>query len=87
MGASMTSKSFNENKQSLFKPHWRFEVIPVVYQPVHLDIVDCEDLDMKQKKDYYLELDLISVGSLMVAEWLLVAAGQLVVDKSVDVQD
>ena len=47
---------------------------------------------MKQKKDYYLELDLISVESLMVAELLPVAAellpvAVLVVDKSVDVRD
>lgn len=59
-----------------------------MFQLVYLDIVDCEDLDMKQKKYYYLELDLISVESLMVVELLPVAAGELVVvEKSVDVQD
>ena len=65
-----------------------------MFQSVRPDIVDCEDLDMKQKKDYYLELDLISVESLMVAdllpvavELLPVAAGQLVVALSVDVRD
>ena len=63
-----------------------------MFQSVRLDIVDCEDLDMKQKKDYYLELDLISDESLMVAELLPVAAellpvAALVVDKSVDVRD
>ena len=56
-----------------------------MFQSVRPDIVDCEDLDMIQKKDYYLELDLISVESLMVAELLPVAA--LAVDKSVDVRD
>ena len=68
-----------------FGTHRRFEVIPEVSQSVLPDIVDCEDLDMKQKKDYCLELDLISDESLMVAELLPVAA--LVVDKSVDVRD
>ena len=59
-----------------------------MFQLVYLDIVDCEDLDMKQKKDYYFEPDLISVESLMVVELLPVAAGELVVlEKSVDVQD
>ena len=58
-----------------------------MFQPARPDIVDCKDLDMKQKKDYYFELDLISVESLMVAELLPVAAGQLVADKSVGVQD
>ena len=51
-----------------------------MFQSVLLDIVDCEDLDMKQKKNYYLELNLISDESLMVAELLPVAAGQLVVE-------
>ena len=59
-----------------------------MFRLVYLGFVDCEDLDMKQKKYYYLELDLISVESLMVVELLPVAAGQLVVvEKSVDVQD
>ena len=43
---------------------------------------------MKQKKYYYLGLDLISVESLMVVELLPVAVGELVVvEKSVDDQD
>ena len=50
-----------------------------MFRLVYLGIVDCEDLDMKQKKYYYLELDLISVESLMVVELLPVAAGQFVV--------
>ena len=63
-----------------------------MFQSVRPDIVDCEDLDMKQKKDYYLELDLISDESLMVAELLPVAVellpvAALAVDKSVDVRD
>lgn len=63
-----------------------------MFQSVRPDIVDCEDLDMKQKKDYYFELDLISVESLMVAELLPVAVellpvAALAVDKSVDVRD
>ena len=63
-----------------------------MFQSVRPDIVDCEDLDMKQRKNYYLELDLISVESLMVAELLPVAVEllpvvALAVDKSVDARD
>ena len=63
-----------------------------MFQSARLDIVDCKDLDMKQKKDYHFEPDLISVESLMVAELLPAAAellpvAVLVVDKSDDVRD
>ena len=59
-----------------------------MFRLIYLEIVDCKDLYMKQKKYYYLGLDLISVESLMVVELLPVAVGELVVvEKSVDDQD